>query len=427
MNMNRILSRLLLLFVALCCAVSANAKIYVDITSPGLRKIPIAAPPLTAVPAGFEAESLGRKISDVLSNDLNFHGFFAVLDQREYGGRNDANWKSFGLDYVAKGGVYVSGQNMVVDYQLLDVLTDSVVLSRQYKTQTADFRRVAHQFCDEIVFYLTGEHGLSLSKIAFSVTEGRLKDIYSADFDGSGLRRETFERSLAISPRISPNGRQLVYTSYRHGKPQLYLKDLGVDNARQISAHPGLNISPSWSPDGRRIAVSLSKDGSPCIYLIDTAGNVLEKLTHGPGMDVSPTWSPDGTKLAFVSDRGGSPNIYVLDMVSRSVRRLTYSGSYNTDPQWSPKGNLIVYVARINGHFQICTISPEGGDPTQLTDGANNEAPVWSPDGRQILFISSRLGQKALFVMHSNGSNQRLLMRLHGEVTHVTWGPNENR
>ncbi|RLB76685.1 MAG: hypothetical protein DRH15_12320, partial [Deltaproteobacteria bacterium] len=52
-----------------------EARLYIDITSPYLQKIPIAVPYLEVTPGTFENDLLGRKISKVLSDDLIFHGF----------------------------------------------------------------------------------------------------------------------------------------------------------------------------------------------------------------------------------------------------------------------------------------------------------------------------------------------------------------
>ncbi|RPI52948.1 MAG: Tol-Pal system beta propeller repeat protein TolB, partial [Deltaproteobacteria bacterium] len=102
-----------------------------------------------------------------------------------------------------------------------------------------------------------------------------------------------------------------------------------------------------------------------------------------------------------------------------------YNGTYNTDPQWSPCGDRIVYAGRTDGQFQVFSISPEGGDPIQLTCSGNNENPSWSPDGRQILFSSTRTGhEKALFVMYADGRGQRMLLRYSNGAGIANWGPN---
>ncbi|MDL1957801.1 MAG: Tol-Pal system beta propeller repeat protein TolB [Deltaproteobacteria bacterium] len=402
-----------------------EARLYIDITSPYLQKIPIAVPYLEVTPSTFENDLLGRKISKVLSDDLIFHGFFSVLDPASYGGRLGADWSKFRLDYLVKGSIEKKSNSVIAELRLFDMSTGAMIQGRRYNGQVKDYRMIAHRFCDLIVMAITGKHGVSLSKITFVAKKDRLKEVYSSDFDGFNIRRETFDKGITVSPRYSPNGRYIAYTSYRTGRPYLYVKDTKTGKIYKLTAYSGLNIAPAWHPDNHCLAVTLSKDGNPDIYIIDLKGRIKTRLTRGPGINVSPTWSPDGKRLAFVSDRSGGPQIYVVDIRTKSARRITYSGAYNTDPQWSPHGDRIVYTGRTEGCFQVFSISPEGGDPIQLTYSGNNENPSWSPDSRQIIFSSTRMGpEKALFVMYANGRGQRMLLRYSNGVEIANWGPN---
>lgn len=402
-----------------------EARLYIDITSPYLQKIPIAVPYLDVTPSTFENDLLGRKISKVLSDDLIFHGFFSVLDPASYGGRPGVDWSKFRLDYLVKGSIEKRGDSLTAELRLFDMSTGAMIQGRRYNGKVKDCRMIAHRFCDLIVMAITGKHGVSLSKITFVAKKDGLKEVHTSDFDGFNVRRETFDKGITVSPRYSPNGRYIAYTSFRTGKPCLYVKDTKIGKIYRLTAYSGLNIAPAWHPDNQRLAVTLSKDGNPDIYIVDLKGRIKTRLTRGPGINVSPTWSPDGKRLAFVSDRSGGPQIYVMDIQTRSAKRITYNGTYNTDPQWSPNGDRIVYTGRTDGQFQVFSISPEGGDPIQLTCSGNNENPSWSPDGRQILFSSTRMGpEKALFVMYANGRGQRMLLRYSNGVEIANWGPN---
>ncbi len=402
-----------------------EARLYIDITSPHLQKIPIAVPYLETKPKSFEYDLLGRKISKVLSDDLIYHGFFSVLDPAKYGGRLGADWSEFRLNYLVKGSLERKGDSLTVELRLIDISTGAMIEGRRYKGGIDSYRTIAHRFCDLIIVAVTGGHGVSLSKIAFVARNSKVKEIYTSDFDGFNIKRETYDKGITVSPRYSPDGRYIAYTSYRTGKPYLYMKELKTGQIYRLTAFTGLNIAPAWHPDSKHIAMTLSKDGNPDIYIVDLKGRIQKRLTKGPGINVSPTWSPDGKRLAFVSDRSGNPQIYVMDFRTMKASRITYKGNYNTDPKWSPRGDRIVYTGRVERRFQVLTIPPEGGDPVQLTYSGDNENPSWSPDGRQIVFSSSRIGpDKALFVMYANGRGQRMLLRHAKDSGTPDWGPN---
>ncbi len=413
------------LFVLTVVPSSGLARVYIDITSPFLRKIPIAIPYPVENTGIFENKVLAKKVANALSNDLIFNGLFQVLDASQYGGKENVDWSRFKLDYLVKSKMARNGQRLTVEFRLFDLSNGKMIQGMRYKGKVKNYRIMAHRFCDIIVRAVTGEPGVSRSRIAFVKKVKGKKEIFSADFDGRHMQQETNDSNIALSPSFSPDGKYLAYTSYLTGRPHLYIKELATGKVKRLAGYSGLNIAPAWHPDSEKLAVTLSKDGNPDLYLIRLDGSIEARLTRGPGTCVSPSWSPDGTKIAFVSDRAGTPQIYVLDIYSGKVKRLTYEGSYNTDPAWSPKGDRIAYTGRVEGRFQIFTISPDGSDSIQLTFEGNNEYPSWSPDGRQILFTSTRLGpEKHIFRMFANGRAQQVLNRNLNNVSTPSWGPN---
>jgi TolB protein len=403
-----------------------QAVVYLDIDSPAVKKIPIIIPNFKNQGSG-EA-SLGEAATALLGHDLDFTGYFRILDPRGYLGSSEESssidfkgWSMTGADLLVKGVYKIEGARLWMELRLFDLQRGRQLLGKEYETVPRDYKKAVHRFADEILFLLTGEHGLFQTKIAFISTTTGKKEIFTSDFDGSNFQRLTQFNSITLTPRWSPRGNEMAFTSYKDGSPAVYLLHLPGMQTTKISARPGVNITPAWSPDGESLAVALNNKGTSEILQINRSGAAIQKLTQSWGIDVSPSWSPDGRQVAFVSNRSGSPQIYVLNVASREVRRLTFQGNYNVGPVWSPKGNLIAYAGRAGGQFQIFTIAPSGGDPQRLTNGGNNESPDFSPDGRMIIFSSNRQGKSAIYVMNSNGANQRRLTFMAGEQSSPSW------
>lgn len=409
-----------------CMPMRLNAaqKVYVDITSPFMKRIPVAVPPPVIQGNSFEDRLAARNIAKILSADLEFTGFFSVPDPSEYGERQDIDWKKFPVEYVVKSRMLHDAASLTMEFRLLEASTGELVTGVKYHGSMADQRIMAHRFCEKIVKAVTGESGITLSRILFVGTKERVREIYSADFDGYNIRRETSDRTIVLSPRYSPDGNFIAYTSYRPGRPCLYIKNIRTGKTSRLACYRGSNLAPAWHPGGRQLAVTLSMDGTSDIYLIDITGRIIKRLTWGNSINISPSWSPDGKKLVFVSDRSGSPQLYILNVGSGSVRRLTFKGTYNTDPQWSPRGDRIVYCSRTDGKFQIFTIAPGGGDPQQFTFVNSNENPSWSPDGRQIIFSTASSGSSGILnVMYANGTGKRKLVSFGEKAAMPFWGP----
>ncbi|HWO42707.1 MAG TPA: Tol-Pal system beta propeller repeat protein TolB [Candidatus Eisenbacteria bacterium] len=413
----------------------AGAQVRGDIVGPGMPKYPIAVSPLRNA-GGADQGRLSEAIADTIVYDLDLTGWFRVIDRSTYiehpqrtgdtlGTFDFRDWSTIGAVGLVKGRFSVQGEELTVELRLFDVSQSKEVVGKRYVAAAKDYRRIAHKFADEIINQFTGVPGIFNTRIAYvSTSGGRFKEIHVSHLDGSEKYQVTNNRTINLSPSWTPDGKSILYTSYKDRNPSLYLFELYSGKDVKFSSRTGLNLGGKWSPDGQTVAVSLERGGNSDIYLLDRNGNVVRRLTEDAAIDVSPSWSPDGRQLVFVSDRSGSPQLYILDVSSGRTRRLTYTGGYNTSPEWSPKGDRIAYISRVGGRFSIFSISTEGGEPTRLTNNsADNEDPAWSPDGRFLVFSSNRAGRYHLYIMQATGENQRRLTGSGGDDTKPSWSP----
>ena len=65
--------------------------------------------------------------------------------------------------------------------------------------------------------------------------------------------------------------------------------------------------APAWSPDGRTIVFVSWRDGNGEVYAMDADSSSPRNLTQNPAKDVRPAWSPDGRRIAFVSLATATP------------------------------------------------------------------------------------------------------------------------
>jgi TolB protein len=396
-------------------------KVYIDINAPGFQKYPIAITDFKNLGTVEDKHALSAWFSYELSRHLNLTGFFNVIKEEAFledpiqaGITVDTiyfqDWSSIGADFLVKGGFTIDGNKLSVEFRLFDVVEGKLIVGRQYEGTAAQGKVMVLRFVDEILLALTGEKSVFDTKLAFVAKEGRVSEIYTVNFDGMSLTKETALGSLTMLPQWLPDGRQISFTSYVKGNPDAYVMNLATKQVKELVSFRGLNMASSWSPDGSKVLLVLSKDGNEEIYVKHVTGNILQRLTHDYSIDVSPTWSPDGTMIAFVSNRSGSPQVFTMNADGGGVSRLTYEGSYNTSPHWSPKGNRIAYEGMINGEFQIFSVDVDGKNCMQLTFGrGGGESPVWSPGGMYLAFVSVINGQKKVCIINSNGLNLRTL------------------
>jgi TolB protein len=435
-------AKITILLWLVCFPVLALAQLKDTIVGPGGQKFPIAVSPLKNLGgATTDSARLSTGIADAMIHDLELSGWFRVLDRSAYienaqtsgitlGTFDFKDWATIGAEGLVKGGFNVQGDEITVELRLFDVYQNKERIGKRYTGRVRDFRRIAHKFVDEIINQFTGIPGIFNTRIAYvSNSGGRFKEIYLSHLDGSEKFQVTDNHTINLSPDWSPDGRSILYSSFKDRSQTLFLFDL--DSGKEIKFTPprggGRYLGGKFSPDGQTIVASLESGGNTNLYLLDRSGNVIRRLTENPGIEVSPSWSPDGRQIVFVSDRSGSPQLYVLDLQSSKTRRLTYSGNYNTSPEWSPKGDRVVYTGRVGSRFAVFTISADGGEPRKLTaESSDSEDPTWSPDGRFIAFSSNRAGKYHLYVMQASGDNQRRLTGSGGDDTKPSWSPRLN-
>ncbi len=424
--------QLILVFATLCYFLSYGSsqllakRVYLDITSAEARKIVFAIPWFQNSGSTADKEQLDRKLSETLSEALIFHGIIDVLPGKSVAGSSTTDWSALGADYGVIGRYSSAGDQISMEIRLFDATDDKMLMGKSYKGPHSETDQMIFKFTDAVIEELTGKPGLANTQIAFvsQSQEKREREIFITDILGRKVRQITRHRNLVVSPRFSPDGTLMAYTSYHSGNQNLYVTDLRQSKTtRVISRRKGMNLAPTWSPSGTSLVVTLSYKGNPDLYQINNRGEIIKQLTEKSGINVSPTFSPDGRHIVFVSDRSGKPQLYLMELASGNTQRITFEGVENAEPSWSPTENLIVYSSLRGGIYQLCLIDPfKIGASTQITtDQTHHESPSWSPDGNQVIFAKRDGAGHKIYGIMKNGLHQRMLFTLPGSQTYPRW------
>ena len=326
-------------------------------TGLGVEKVRLAAADFKSSTQDPKNVDLLKTFNDTLTNDLDNAGIFDLVSKSfhplQVPGQpsevNSAAWNSPppNASMLAFGNLGAAADKVTVQGWLYDLKNQASpqVLGKQYSdSATADaVRMIAHKFADEIIFRLGGGiNGIAESKIYFVSDRSGHKEIWMMDYDGANQAQLTHLGSISLSPRISPDGSRLAFSSATKSGWEILMYSFDLNRMVAFPRFGGMNLSPSWSPDGK-IAFSSSRNGYPNIFAIDGSGGNARRLTNDQGPDVSPTWNrKTGSQIAFVSGRTGLPQIYTMEADGTNVQRITDQG-YAVSPNWSPNGQFLTF------------------------------------------------------------------------------------
>ena len=152
-------------------------------------------------------------------------------------------------------------------------------------------------------------------RVVFSYAAGGFQDLYSVNSaDGKDRRKLTKNNGVNNWPDFSPDGKQLVFGSTRHGNFELYMMRADGSDVRRLTDNPFQDLRPRFSPDGRQIAFTSTRDGNHEIYVMQADGSRIRRITRHSERDDYAAWHPDGKRLAVISERNGSHDLYLLDI-----------------------------------------------------------------------------------------------------------------
>ena len=425
------MKRFLYCFLPLVLATSLVAQDWVrGGTALSSEKVRIAAADFKPSSQDAKNPDLLKTFNDTLFNDLDNAGIFDMVSKSFYPLQSPgqpsevkfADWNAPppNASMLAFGNLGANADKLTVQGWLYDLKNQQSpqVLGKQYTDAATSeaARTIAHKFADEIIFRLGGGiPGIAESKIYFVSDRTGHKEIWSMDYDGANQQQVTHLGSISLSPRISPDGSRLAFSSVTKSGWEIMMYSFDLNRIVSFPRFGGMNLSPSWSADSK-LAWSSSRNGYPNIFVSDGSGGGLRRLTSDQGPDVSPTWNrKTGGQIAYVSGRTGLPQIYVMEADGTNSQRVTDQG-YAVSPNWSPNGQFLTFSWRRNygpgepGSYDVYLMDVASRQWVQLThDARTNDFPCWSPDGRHIVFQSHRSGSDQIWSMLADGSNVKQL------------------
>ena len=259
--------------------------------------------------------------------------------------------------------------------------------------------------------------------------------MYVMDLASRGVRRVSTGTGATTCGYFFPGDRRVLYSSTHlasaqcppkpkvEGKYRWALDDYEIFSVRldgqqinRLTATPGYDAEATVSPDGKQIVFTSLRDGDLDLYTMNLDGTHVRRLTDELGYDGGGVFSPDSKRVAYrafhpqdTADvdhyktllaqglvEPGRLEIFVMDSEGGSKRQVTSNGASNFAPFFHPDGKRIIFSSnqRDRGAFHLHLVADDGTTEQVTYQGRFNSFPMFSPDGRQLVWVSDR-GAKA--------------------------------
>ena len=211
-------------------------------------------------------------------------------------------------------------------------------------------------------------------RIVYSSAEGGNADIFAISEDGE-QKQLTSDPAAEISPKLSADGRLMIFMSNRSGQMDVWRADANGTNALQLTKNG--NVTDSIiSPDARSVYYLVKDPESKAekLWRVSITGENAARVTDLTTR--SPRISPDGNTIAgYMSNP--KTNTMMLGLVSTEtgeVLKYLETPTHNDIPflDWSKDGQDLFVVLRRGKPTSLWKVPLNGTSPTQLREWEND-------------------------------------------------------
>jgi Tol biopolymer transport system component len=210
--------------------------------------------------------------------------------------------------------------------------------------------------------------------------------------DRSGAVVDALARGNLIGVfRLSPDGTMAVgsESDARTGINDLWLFDLARHTRSRFTFDPPNETYPLWSPDGRRIIFGSYRDSRWGIFSRALASSGAdETLLQSDGALSPASLSPDGRTLIYRSTSSTTrEDLWLLPLDGdRRPRPLLVERFNENEACFSPDGRWMVYQTTESGQTEIYAMPYPGPGRRSQISTEGGFVPQWRGDGREILY-----------------------------------------
>ncbi|HSK70420.1 MAG TPA: hypothetical protein VK892_01905 [Pyrinomonadaceae bacterium] len=203
-------------------------------------------------------------------------------------------------------------------------------------------------------------------------------DIFTANADGSNIKRLTDSNTYDAEATVSPNGKKIVFTSMRDGDLDIYVMDINGKNVKRLTTELGYDGGAFFSPDGKQIVYrsyhpkteaeiarykqrlkeDLIEPNNFEIWVMNADGTNKRQITKLGAASFAPFFTPNGKRIIFSTNyfaedaRKRNFDLALINLDGSGLERVTFHETFDGFPMFSPDGKKLVFASNRNAAKQ---------------------------------------------------------------------------
>ncbi len=243
---------------------------------------------------------------------------------------------------------------------------------------------------------------------------------YEINFiQADGSKPHKFDLAGVSEPALHPATNQLAFRAWQGPtSPRSILTGHLSNQQFQSVTDFWEDAHADWSPTEDRIIFTSQRESDRHWRLYTVWGDgSLEVNLRREGN--SPTFAPDGNRFAYKACQEDQCGLWLSNLeYSEYESSLVLVDTMAKSPDWSPNTEIIAYMSNSNGNWDIYVVDSDGNNNRQLTNNpAIDGLPVWSPDGEWLAFVSNRADTWGIWLLHvKSGTEHHLITFEYGSL-----------
>ncbi len=213
--------------------------------------------------------------------------------------------------------------------------------------------------------------------------EGKWNNIFVYDLEDEKITKLTKGELLVGSFDVSPDGKQVVYTSRTENRrnqgnlSEIFMLSLSDSTTTQVTTNEAPESRPMWNPDGKSFAYTAPDDKTwelkNAKIFVREASTKKNEIVSGEldgSIRSAIYWGPKGESVYFSAQTGTFTNIYELNVATKQMRNITgkTAGTYSLRDMSRDRSQMIFTYSDIQTPNDLYISSTSSFEPKQLTD-----------------------------------------------------------